>query len=1730
MVKVYAKVISLFVFIFLLFGHEVSAQCSTIDFSATDTAGCSPLVVHFIAVGGSPSSKYEWDFDNGAGFLTATDTPTQIFSVAKASKYKITLRITTGSTVCTVTKSLIHVLQTPKPGFKTYPGNVICNPKAPVILTDTTAGEVSRTWIIDGVKDTHRVVVYYPSGLGTKGLSLQATNRYGCSGYFIDPSYFSVYDTIPTDFCGDLVINSDITGSFTPMIGKTTRTVVNYFWQFPGGSPSSYTGKIPPTITWSDKTKSYDVSLTITTKEGCSYTILRKGYVSYVMKGQPDVVCVNQYLNFVYNPSFSAQKTYDGSYLALPSSFFDPTTNKYSYKQAGLYDGTYYYRLVQGGCFHSATVKNMFKVKGPSADFTAIPNQNCNPKDTVFFKNNSDTFQATNVTYTWRIYDTAGHTIKILGPTKTRDTFFIFGVNGKFSITLKTKSSNGCSDTMYKKDYVVINHAKADFSTDNQTVCVGKQMTITGDSHPPDDPKHPSYVYDWLITNSDSPTLYYNLSSKSLNFTPTVPGYYDVRLIVSNGTNNKCADTLIRKRWLKVIGVSTDIVASVRSGCPNPSMVTTLTTTKKYVAYPRGTSAASTFLWTANPIDGVVIVDPTAQTTDMYVTDRNCYDIKLTITTVVGKDTCRNVFSKLRYVCAGVDNSFELPKNKCLGDTLPIANYSDPTVQKYKWLVSPKGAAKFWPSDTIGSPSIIYQKDTCIRVSLIDTKIIDGGPCSDTSTADFCPVLPHPDFTAPSKTVYCAPTTVEFYNQSKNAKSYSWDFGDGSIPLVTKSDTVQHVYTSITKPDFDITLTAFDSNGCGKSITKSAFLTVNGPVPRFFLSAKKACDKVTVQFTNKSKNVNKFYFFYGDNTVIKGNNFDSFKLAPHSYAYDTLNLSKDSTNFYPIALSLDDSNCRVFYKDTITLYRSPRPQFKAAKNIGCAPFQAVFINESRFSKKWRWDFDGDGKIDDSTQNPVFTYKKAGKYTVKLIAINGICSDSVVFKNLIEVLPVPTARYIPSQHTICGSAHVSFTNVSTDYVRYVFDYGDGTQADSNVMVPHLYYYDSTRFTEDSVLYIPTLTAYNALGCPTVFKDTLRVYPSPIAGFDQDAVSGCAPLLVHFTQKSRFAYKYEWDFDNDGIIDAAGPSASHIFKPGFYTVKMLARNYGGCVDSMVKVNLISVNPVPVADFQVSDSDVCVKDIVNFTDYTFPKANIRKWIWKFDEPKADNDTLNLENPQFRFLTPGYHNISLTVEDFKGCRDTIVKRAVYVEDTVPPPAGAIDYVTVDDSSHVRVVWSSNAIRHFREYHLSRYDKLGTTLVDSAFSTQDTVFTDNGASLNANIQSYAYSLQTINGCGYVSAYSPQHATIQFKAQPDGFSKASMYWSAYQGWPPLRYIILRSNDNFATFSRIDSVKGDMQSYVDSNLCDETYCYAVLAVDSTGRFYSRSNISCAHPPYQYQSSPLRLRYATVKDNRDVMVTWEPGFQLNAHKFVLDKKVNTDDWEQNYTTTTHDTFVDQQVNIFANKYTYRVRSLDDCGYLSPASNTGTSILLGQKIADDKIILRWNSYRNWGNKVNKYLVQVQQRNKKFRTVATVPGTDTSYADDSVYRDIDTAYCYRIIAIERSPKPDSSVSNIVCAVLPSRVYVPNAFSPNADGLNDIWKPSAVSIYNAVGNAILNFNAKIYDRWGTILWESNDVNAGWDGTYQGRKVQVDTYIYLINADGIDGRSIHLKGNVTVIR
>ena len=119
---------------------------------------------------------------------------------------------------------------------------------------------------------------------------------------------------------------------------------------------------------------------------------------------------------------------------------------------------------------------------------------------------------------------------------------------------------------------------------------------------------------------------------------------------------------------------------------------------------------------------------------------------------------------------------------------------------------------------------------------------------------------------------------------------------------------------------------------------------------------------------------------------------------------------------------------------------------------------------------------------------------------------------------------------------------------------------------------------------------------------------------------------------------------------------------------------------------------------------------------------------------------------------------------------------------------------------------------------------------------------------------------------------------------------------------------------------------------------------------------------------------------------------------------------------------------------------------------------------------------------------------------------------------------FCYLIQAIESDGNiyshKDSSRSNIVCNTIAPKVYIPNSFTPNDNGLNDVFKPQ-VSYADPE-----NYYFAIYNRFGNLIFDTNDYSVGWDGM----DAPVGLYVYYLRFSDGTAEIQEVRSSVTLIR
>ncbi len=93
-------------------------------------------------------------------------------------------------------------------------------------------------------------------------------------------------------------------------------------------------------------------------------------------------------------------------------------------------------------------------------------------------------------------------------------------------------------------------------------------------------------------------------------------------------------------------------------------------------------------------------------------------------------------------------------------------------------------------------------------------------------------------------------------------------------------------------------------------------------------------------------------------------------------------------------------------------------------------------------------------------------------------------------------------------------------------------------------------------------------------------------------------------------------------------------------------------------------------------------------------------------------------------------------------------------------------------------------------------------------------------------------------------------------------------------------------------------------------------------------------------------------------------------------------------------------------------------------------------------------------------------------------------------------------------------------------RLFIPTAFTPNGDGLNDVFEATPQCKYIGLSN----FDFRVYNRWGQLVFRSNDIHQGWNGMYKNQEVPPGVYIYVVNYSLLQNEPVQQRGTVTLIR
>lgn len=480
-------------------------------------------------------------------------------------------------------------------------------------------------------------------------------------------------------------------------------------------------------------------------------------------------------------------------------------------------------------------------------------------------------------------------------------------------------------------------------------------------------------------------------------------------------------------------------------------------------------------------------------------------------------------------------------------------------------------------------------------------------------------------------------------------------------------------------------------------------------------------------------------------------------------------------------------------------------------------------------------------------------------------------------------------------------------------------------------------------------------------------------------------------------------------------------------------------------------------------------------------------------------------------------------------------VSSAVFGQDTERPISPDLKVVSVNPlTGNASLAWELSPSADVAAYIVYINKNSSWIAIDTIWNPLVTSYVN--ASSNADFFPESYVIAAYDTAGNPSPLTEPHTSMFTTLQFDScLIQVNLDWTAYLGW----------NEELESYEVIVSIDGNPDSLlqtVDSGTTNfihqeiesyTNYCYTIRANHING-LVSTSNRVCYYTEMPRIPDYINADYASVDNGNKVHLSFTIDPQSEIYRFRLLKGTDTANtnqlvsafdnptsWKIHYT----DTIDDPSQRAF-----YRLIAINACDSTVAESNVASNMVLTVRNQEVINALTWQPYYHWLDGVETCTVYRLIGDQPPEPIVSLPGTDSTYHDNISAYQYTTPYgrfCYYVEAVEGSQNPHgitgSSKSNIACGEVPVKVFVPNAFTPNADNRNDVFKP------------ILSFTPSqflltIQNRWGNILFESVDPRIGWDGTIKGNKPAPEgIYIYFLRVVSDQGEIIEKNGHITLI-
>lgn len=1548
----------------------------------------------------------------------------------------------------------------------------------------------------------------------------------------------TVYKKPTADFTvlslkGCIPFNANFTSTSTAGDGLIT----SYFWDFGDGN-TQQGANLSQINNAYNSVQQPTVSLTVTNSFGCQSTVEKTKFLNVLPAINALFTANKTVLCNVTDAVSLTNKTTGSGFLNYDWDFGDGT-NSTNINPSHIYNqkGNYTVKLnvnSSDGCSGSYTLSPAINVANFAADFD-VPSILCE-KISIYFNDKST---ATPDSWEWLFSDNSKLT--------TKNVSKIFNAAGNYSLTL-TSTYSGCKVQATKSFTVNTSPTLSNFSIDKTFFCESPATINVKDQSA----FAQNRKWDFNFPNNTD-----TANTSAASFTYKTDGSYVVNLKATdvNGCSASAKKSVfIGKPNITIVYTNSTSNTGV-TGCPGFTVNFAATPSNLIAAY-KWDFGDSTFSTSAVPSHTFTAV--------------KFYTIKLTYTTI---DGCVGdvVYNDWVRVYQKPKASFTVSAPTVCGNNPLLFTQTTNPSQQYFWNFGDVDSSTyFYTTETTVTHK--YYKEGTYSVTLIAY----NETCSDTITqaAAITVFPPFPKIDSIFNTCDGDRSMVRFHHKSTGVITGVWNFGDGvTQPFVQNQPYVQHKYAK-TAP-YQVILTATNAQCTVADTVYPSVLLKQNPL----LTAERiticASDSLNIKVSNLETNYavaasKDNYAFssieYEDKSIFGGsyttdstnwktsytgklNGFVNDKTGVRAILTSAFFGCNDTTNFIPLKTIGPVAGFKIV--DSILCYKMPFTFIDTSKaknnvaiktwqwtfgdatsvtlnnslsfvhvydnpnsylaaltvtdTLGCAsstainlhPLKAkgpkvdftwspspVFPNTTVFftnntndfgntGTKYKWTFSSDGSVSTVT-SPAHFYATTGVENVKLYASNTTngCTDSITKSFNIKTISSSftfVTQYI--NNNACPPLVAYFTSTSINIIKIHWDFGDGNTAENITTPSHTYFKPGT--------YKITLVGY---GINDVV-DTAIVYlavKGPVANFTADVIKSCTPAKVVLTATGSNSKTYIWDYGDGTLIQNNDTTSSHIYTtPGIYSPLLIMKDSLGCAANYSLSDKIVMDSL-YASFTKNTKHICDSGIINFNSavYNIGFDNFQlplNYSWNFGTNNIA-DSSNLTNPSFKFNVLGKYAITLKMKSDAGC-------SIQVTDTisVTPTSHGTIVAPIFICENTTATFTSTAtipgnLKWNWDFNNGKKDSVQNPLQqlykDSGLY-KIKLIVEKEACFDTSFYSLTVHQNPILHASATQSYVCLGTPVQLSAK-----NADVY-----NWQPASS--LNKNNIANPFA--------------SPLNNTTFI-----VHATNLYGCSNTDSVSLQVFK----PFKLSFV---DN-EAFVCKGSSVQLKANgadhfKWYVNNNVNdsvtkpylvTPKGDAKYTVVgydIHECFTDtSMVNVFVKPYP-TINAGPDV-----TTATGSQVQLNATGSSDINYWKWQP-------------------STYLDCATCPSPISTPRSNINYVVTGTT--------EYGCSASDSVSiSLICNQ--GAVYIPTGFTPNKDGLNEVFYPMGKGV-----KVVKHF--VIFDRWGNKIFERsafniNDKSQGWNGTYNGLQSPSGSYVYIVELTCDTGEDFTVKGTITLIR